>query len=175
MSDIAQESASTLMRLFAEAASAVLSQIIGADLHAQPHDLENATEAASLLRIEISGALDGLCEIALSEAMTAQFAALLTGEASEAAAELITDQREAAAELIQQICGNAADRLRRAFGPLDLKTRLADERESGSGMRRRLLVNREGDSLEFELHILRLVPEVKPDIAPPISPSCNRN
>ena len=46
-------------------------------------DHEPHSRAATLLRIEISGALEGVCEIALSAAMTAHFAALLTGETPE--------------------------------------------------------------------------------------------
>jgi flagellar motor switch protein FliN/FliY len=155
MTDIAQEQASDLVRHLGEAASAVLSQIAGTELVAQPVSLDTATEAATLIRIELSGSLEGVCEIALSAAMTAQFAALLTGETPEPGAKISNDTREAAAELIQQICGNAADRLRRAFGPLELKPRLA-ERDAESGARQLFLITRENDAIEFELHILRL-------------------
>ena len=142
MSNIAQEQASVLVQHFAEAASSVLSQVSGTALQAQPSLLDTATEAATLIRIAISGALEGVCEIALSAPMTAQFAALLTGETPDPAAEISADLREAAAELMQQICGNAADRLRRAFGPLELKPQ-PSERDSESGARHIFLVARD--------------------------------
>jgi flagellar motor switch protein FliN/FliY len=174
MSDIAQEQASALIQHFAEATSSVLSQIAGATLEAQPVSLESATDSATLIRIDITGALAGLCEIALSSAMTAQFAALLTGETPEAA-EITNDTREASTELIQQICGNAADRLRRAFGPLELKPH-PGERDAGSGTRQLFRVTRENDVLEFEFHVVRLAVEQKPVVtvqtaAHPVVPS----
>ncbi len=161
MSDIAQEQASSLVQHFAEAASAVLSQIAGAPLTAQPVSLDNAVEAATLIRIELTGALEGVCEIALSAPMSARFAALLTGEAANLAAEVTDDTHEAAAELIQQICGNAADHLRSAFGPLELKPQPA-ARDSASGARQLFLITGGSDALEFELHILRLAAAPKP-------------
>jgi flagellar motor switch protein FliN/FliY len=96
--------------------------------------------------------------------MSAQFAALLTGEPPELQAEISNDTREAAVELIQQICGNAADRLRGAFGPLELKPRVA-ERDPLSGERRRIFLPRDGGGLEFELHILHLAVRSRPDAA----------
>lgn len=159
MSNIAQEQASALLRHFAEATSAVLSQISGSELAAKPSALDSPTEAATLVRIAISGSLDGLAEIALSAPMTAEFSALLTGESVDPSAEITSDHREAAAELIQQICGNAADRLRRAFGPLELKPQLA-ERDPESGERHSLVIAREPSPLEFELHIVRLAAPV---------------
>jgi flagellar motor switch protein FliN/FliY len=181
MSDIAMDQASALVQHFAEAASYVLSQVAGTELQAQPVSLENATDAATVIRIGISGALEGLCEIAISAAMTSQFAALLTGEAPEA--EVSNDAREAAAELIQQICGNAADRLRRAFGPLELKAEMVAERDAATGARQLLLINRENDCLEFELHIVRLEPahesaaeaEAVSNAAPSVAPSATLN
>ena len=170
MNHIAQQPAATLLQLFADAASTVLSQIAGAELHAQPVQLEDATEAAILVRIEISGSLNGLCELALSAPMTAHFAAVLTGETPDPAAEVTPDLREAAAEPIQQICGNAADRLRRAFGPLELKPRVADQRDPSIGARQLILIPRDGLALEFELHILHLVPEVKPEVQSEVKP-----
>jgi flagellar motor switch protein FliN/FliY len=164
MSDIAQEPASRLVQHFAEAASTVLSQISGATLQAQPASLNTPTQAATLIRIDISGALEGICEIALSAPMTGQFAALLTGEPPEPEGEISNDTCEASAELIQQICGNAADRLRGAFGPLELKPRLA-ERDPASGERQRFLIPRDDGALDFELHILRLSAPAKPSAA----------
>jgi flagellar motor switch protein FliN len=156
----------TFIRHFAQAASSVLSQIAGTALQALPAPLETATEAATLIRVELGGALEGLCEIALSEAMTAQFAALLTGEIPEPAAGVSDELREAAAELVQQICGNAADRLRAACGPLELKPRLAEREPSGdistSGTRHLLRLDRGSDALELELHLLRLTSQAKP-------------
>ena len=169
MSNIAQDPATSLIQHLAEAASSVLSQIAGVALQAQSASLDAATEAATLIRIEISGALEGICELALSAPMTAQFAALLMGEPPEPQAEISNDTREAAVELVQQICGNAADRLRRAFGPLELKPRVA-ERDPVSGERRRIFLPRDGDGLEFELHILRLAAVVKPGAAAPPTP-----
>jgi len=164
MSNIAQEQASALVQHFAEAASFVLSQIAGTTLHAQPVTAENPAEAATLMRVEITGSLLGICELALSAAMTAQFAALLTGEPP--AADIDGNTREAAAELIQQICGNAADRLRRAFGPLELKPNPATERDADIGARHLLLISRENNPLEFELHIVRLAAAHKVETAP---------
>ena len=161
MSDIAQEQASVLVQQFSEAASSVLSQIAGTALSAQPVSLDTATDAATLVRIDITGALVGICEVALSASMTAQFAALLMGETPNLAAEITSDTREAAAELFQQICGNAADHLRRTFGPLELKPHLA-ERDPETGARQLFLITRENDALEFELHIVRLHSEQKP-------------
>jgi flagellar motor switch protein FliN/FliY len=177
MSNIDHEQASgllqqNLVRHFAEAASAVLSQIAGTTLQAQPAALDTATEAATLIRIDISGALDGVCEIALSSAMTAQFAALLTGETPEPEFGVSSELREAAAELLQQICGNAADRLRAAFGPLELKPQLAGrdpaEPDPAAGARHRIHMDRDTGALEMELHILRLASQAAPAaIAPP--------
>jgi len=174
MSDIAQEQAAALVHHFAEAASAVLSQIAGTALKAQPGALDAAIDAATLIRIELTGALQGACEIALSAPMSTHFAALLTGEAADPAAEINSDTREAAAELIQQICGNAADRLRRAFGPLELKPQLAErdpqaDPDPTTGARHIFGIARDNDTIEFELHILRLVPEAKPSAEPPPS------
>jgi flagellar motor switch protein FliN/FliY len=181
MSDIEEPPDSTqqaLLQHFAEAAAAVLSQIAGTTLQAEPTALAASTEAsateaavseaatATLLRIEISGALQGVCEIALNAAMSAHFAALLTGETPDlSGTEISSDTREAAAELVQQICGNAADRLRRAFGPLELKPRLA-EADPDSGARRRILITGGDRALDFELHVLRLVAESKPAASP---------
>jgi len=151
-----------LLQHFAEAASTVLSQIAGVPLQAQPAPLAAASEAATLLGIEITGSLLGLCEISLSALMSAHFAALLTGETPEAANDISSDTREAAAELFQQICGNAADHLRRAFGPLELKPHLA-ERDPGSGTRQLFVIARENGALEFEFHILRLALPPEPD------------
>ncbi len=111
-----------------------------------------------MIRIEITGALQGLCEIALSAPMSAHFAALLTGETAEPAAEISSDTREAAAELIQQICGNAADRLRRAFGPLGTQTSSRRSAIRRAAHASSFSSPRESDALEFELHILRLAP-----------------
>jgi flagellar motor switch protein FliN/FliY len=191
-----------LLQHFADAAASVLSQISGATLQAESAAAREATAiqasaheaAATLLRIEISGALQGVCEIALTAAMSAHFAALLTGETPDlSAAEISSDTREAAAELIQQICGNAADRLRRAFGPLELKPHLADP-DPDSGAHQLVQITGSDRTLEFELHILRLVaqskpaeakptaqPEAAPQPAPPstppaaASPAANRN
>ncbi len=160
MSDIAQEPASSLVQHLADAASSVLSQVAGATLQAQPVALDSPTPAATLIRIEISGALEGACEIALSAPMTAQFAALLTGEPPQPEGEISNDTREAAVELMQQICGSAADRLRVAFGPLELKPRVA-ERDPVSGARHGFFVPRDGGALDFELHILRLAAPAK--------------
>jgi flagellar motor switch protein FliN len=160
-----------LVKHFAEAASSVLSQISGTALPALLVAPQAPTEPATLIRIDLSGALDGVCEIALSGAMTAQFAALLTGEIPEPAAGVSDELREAAAELVQQICGNAADRLRAAFGPLELKPCLAQhdpaEYESSGndakpGARQLLRLDRGADALEMELHILRLTAQEKP-------------
>lgn len=170
MSDIAQEQATSLLRRFAEAASSVLSQIAGSPLHAQPAALDTAIEAATSIRIELTGALRGSCEIALSAAMSAHFAALLMGEAPDLSAEVSSDTREAAAELIQQICGNAADRLRGEFGPLELKPQLA-ERDPGSGERQLFLITGGSDALEFELHILSLAAEAAEVEAQPAAQS----
>ncbi len=161
MSTIAQAPASALVQHFAEAASSVLSQIAGTALQAQPILLDTPTEAATLTRIVLSGALEGVCEIALSAPMTAHFASLLTNETLDPAAEISAELREAAAELIQQICGNAADRLRRAFGPLELKSQLA-ERDPESGTRHLFRISRGPDALEFELHILHLAARAEP-------------
>ncbi len=184
MSD-AQEQASgplhqPLLQHFAEAASAVLSQIAGAALQATPvtHNApdsatDSTCEAATLLRIEITGALQGVCEIALTAAMSAHFAALLTGETPDlSATEISNDTREAAAELIQQICGNAADRLRRAFGPLELKPHLA-ERDPDSGARQFVHITGGNPTLEFELHILRLAAPPATQPATPQSAQAN--
>lgn len=165
MSDITPEQISSLIQHFAEAASSVLSQIAGTALEAQPASLKQATEAATLIQIEISGALEGLCEIAISAAMSAHFAALLTGETPEPAADVSSDTREAAAELMQQICGNAADRLRHTFGPLELRPHMAVEREPSTGSRQLIRIPRGNDALEFELHIVRLT-AVQPAEAP---------
>lgn len=167
MSDIAPEQASVLIQHFSEAVSYVLSQIAGTTLEAQPAILEEPTDAATLIRVEVTGALTGLFEIALSAAMSAQFAALLTGETPEPGAEISSDTREAAAELIQQICGNAADRLRRAYGPLELKPAPATEREPVSGARQLFLIPRESDALELEFHIVRLALAEQAEAAPP--------
>jgi flagellar motor switch protein FliN len=156
MSDIAQEQSSSLVQRFAEAASSVLSQISGTQLMAQPVAADAPTPAATLVRVELSGALEGACEIVLSAHMTAEFAALLMGETPDPAAEINNDTREAAAELVQQICGNAADRLRRDFGPLELRPHLTTEADTETGARQLLLIARENDALEIELRILRL-------------------
>jgi flagellar motor switch protein FliN/FliY len=168
----------TFIQHFAQAASSVLSQIAGTALQALPAPLQTATEAATLIRVELGGALEGLCEIALSETMTAQFAALLTGEIPDPAAGVSEELREAAAELVQQICGNAADRLRADFGPLELKPRLADREPAGddstSGVRHLLRLDRGSDALELELHLLRLNSQAKPAEAaatPPVQPA----
>lgn len=163
-----------LLQNFAEAASSVLSQVAGTALQALPSALETATEAATLIRVELSGALEGLCEIALSEAMTAQFAALLTGEIPDPAASVSDELREAAAELVQQICGNAADRLRAAFGPLELKPHLAEREPAGDNANQRhlLRLDRGADALELEFHLLRLNAHAKPAaVAPPAQPA----
>jgi flagellar motor switch protein FliN len=126
--------------------------------------LETATEAATLIRVTLSGALVGVCEIALSAPMTAQFASLLTGEPPEPGDEISDELREAAAELMQQICGNAADRLRQVFGALELKAQPA-ERDPESGARQLFQISRDNDALEFELHILSLALRVEPAAA----------
>ncbi len=179
MSDIAQQPVSgpiqqALLQHFAEAASTVLSQISGTALHAEPTALDAGREVAvrkadTLLRIEITGALQGVCEIALTAAMSAHFAALLTGETADLVAETTSDTREAAAELIQQICGNAADRLRRAFGPLELKPHLA-EPDPDSGACHLIHITGEGRTFDFDLHILCLAAEPKPVAAPVSAP-----
>jgi flagellar motor switch protein FliN/FliY len=186
MSDIAHEQANALILHFADASSFVLSQIAGTPLEARPAVLEDAIEDATLIRIEICGALSGLCEVAISADMTSQFAALLTGEAPDPSAEISSDTREAATELIQQICGNAADRLRRAFGPMELRPHLAASRDVHTGVRQRMLISHESDSLEFEFHIVRLAvaqhaeaPGAQPPTAQPERtsglPASNRN
>jgi flagellar motor switch protein FliN/FliY len=156
MSDVAQEQASALIQHFAEAASFVLSQVAGTALEAEPTLMDVPTDAATLIRLEISGSLNGLSEIALSAPMSMQFAAMLTGETPAPDANINSEVCEAAAELLQQICGNAADRLRRAFGPLELKSIPAREREAVTGSRHILRIARENDVLELELHIVNL-------------------
>ncbi len=175
------EPASALIQQFAEAASAVLSQIANAELNVQPVVLDDAIDPATLLSIEVTGAIDARCEIALSAPMTNHFAALLTGDIPDPTAEITGDLREAAAELFQQICGNAADRLRRIFGPLEIKSHPAS-RDSASGARQLILVTRQDDTLEFEFHILHSTaaeppvpsippPEPTPAAAPSATPS----
>ena len=83
MSDIAKEQASGLIQHFADATAAVLSQISGTALQARPVEQDTAVKAATLIRIEISGALEGICELALSAPMTAEFAAMLMGETAD--------------------------------------------------------------------------------------------
>ncbi len=165
MSDITQEQApslnSSVVQCFVEATSDVLSQIAEATLNAQSAALDSATEAALTMRIDFSGSLVGLCEIAVSAPMSAKLAALLTGEWVEPASPITSDTREAAAELLQQICGNAADRLRRNFGPLELKPQIA-ERALETGTRLLIVIPRETGGLEFELHTLHLATETNP-------------
>ncbi len=160
MSDIAEEQArslnDSLVQCFVEATADVLSQITSTTLTAQPVTLDRATEAAVVLRVDVSGSLSGLCEIAISAPMASELAGLLTGETA-LASPITSDTREAAAELIQQICGNAADRLRREFGPLELQPQISD-RTSELGTRQLIVIPRELGALEFELHTLRLTP-----------------
>lgn len=154
----------------------MLSQIAGTALQLQsadahPAELPAEPAAATLLRLEITGALQGSCEIALTAVMSAHFAALLTGEPPDLmAAEISSDTREAAAELIQQICGNAADRLRRTFGPLELKPHLA-EADPNSGARQLIRITGGDLTLDLELHILQLVAEAKPAAQPAAQPT----
>jgi flagellar motor switch protein FliN/FliY len=156
MSDVTEEQAFALIQHFAEAASFVLSQVAGTALKAEPALLDSPTDAATLIRLEINGSLKGVCEIALSAAMSMQFAAMLTGEIPAPDARIDRDVREAAAELLQQICGNAADRLRRAFGPLELKPIPARDRDAVTGSRQILRITRDDDVLELEFHIVHL-------------------
>jgi flagellar motor switch protein FliN/FliY len=157
-----------LVEHFAAAATAVVSQIAGREMRAEPEIEKSATESATLMLIEISGALAGCCEIALSAAMTREFAALLTGERVDPGSEMGDECREAAAELLQQICGNAADRLRAEFGSLELKTNAA-ARQDAIGTRYRLKLRNgstaqeleKTDALEMELHLLRLEAQKK--------------
>jgi flagellar motor switch protein FliN/FliY len=156
MSESAQRRSAELIQHFADAASAVLSQITGETLEARPLELESATGATTVLRVEIEGSLTGTCEIALTAAMTAHFAALLTGEESEASGnEIDGETREAAIELFQQICGNAADRLRRAYGPLEVRCR-AGERSTTSELRRKFSIARGERELAFEFNLVQL-------------------
>lgn len=164
MMGIAPRESADLQTNFAEAASAVLSQIAGETIEAKQTEAAIPTGAATMLRVEISGALVGHCEIALSSKMTARFAAALTGEPE---GECNDEAREAANELIQQICGNAADRLRRLYGPLELKPQPA-ERDAGSGVRKLIRMVGGERALEFELHILKLAQAAKqPEPAAP--------
>jgi flagellar motor switch protein FliN/FliY len=153
MNDAPQATLTTLEHFMA-AASYVLSQIAGAELQATSTPPQLPVEAATLVRVSLSGALEGLCEIALSAPMSGRFASLLTGE--EPQAEVSSETREAAAELIQQICGNAADRLRAAFGQLELKTAVIAEREGGDGERWILSIPHGDAPLELELHVVSL-------------------
>ncbi|HVJ05306.1 MAG TPA: flagellar motor switch protein FliN [Candidatus Saccharimonadales bacterium] len=159
MSDITGEQAqslnSSIVQCLLEATSDVLSLVAATTLNAQATALDSATDAALTMRVEISESLLGLCEIAVSAPMSARLAALLTGEEVDAALPITSDTREAAAELIQQICGNAADRLRRKFGPLELKSQIA-ERAVEAGTRQLIVVPRDTGALEFELHTLHL-------------------
>jgi flagellar motor switch protein FliN/FliY len=155
MSESAQRRSEELIQHFADAASAVLSQISGETLQARPLELEPATDAATVLQVEIEGSLAGTCEIALTAAMTARFAALLTGEDSEASSnEIDGETREAAIELFQQICGNAADRLRRAYGPLEVRCQ-AGERSATSELRRKFSITRGVSELAFEFNLVQ--------------------
>ncbi len=143
-----------LVEHFSAAAAFVLSQIAGKTLPAEAAASE-PIEATTVVRINFTGAIEGHGEIALTSQMSVRFAALLTGEAADAG---YTDEhREAAAELIQQICGNAADRLRAAFGPLEVKPAMVTERDSASGESQVITIARGDTPLQLELRLMEIV------------------
>ena len=144
-----------LIEHFAAAAAYVLSQIAGETLPSESAPAE-PLEATTLVHIDFTGALEGHGEIALSREMSVRFAALLTGEAADA--EYSEEHREAAAELIQQICGNAADRLRRAFGPMEVKPVLVAERDSENGESQLITIQRGDAPLQLELRLMAITP-----------------
>jgi flagellar motor switch protein FliN/FliY len=155
MSDSSNELTAGLFDSFTQAAGYVLSQITGCELQAHSATEESPTDEATSLRIEIGGSLKGLCRISLSPNMSARFASLLTGEPMQVAA-ISTETREAAAELLQQICGNAADRLRSRFGELEFKTSPSESSEQHEGVRKLVRVPHGDAALEFEIHLVCL-------------------
>lgn len=168
MNQIAQEQASTLLEHFAAAAASVVSQIAGSEVTVQPELLLEPLDAATLQRIPITGSLEGLLEIGLDVTMTARFASLLMGETLTEDAdtvEVTQDQKDAAAELLQQISGNAADRLRKTFGPMELKAAMG-ERDAGTGQRHMLTFTGAAVPLEMELHIVELQPKAEEQAEP---------
>ncbi|MDR3764982.1 MAG: FliM/FliN family flagellar motor switch protein [Acidobacteriota bacterium] len=140
-----------ILEQISAAAATVLSQIAGGTLTSE-NAAGEPVEATTLVQLTFSGALLGQGEIALTAPMTVRFSALLTGEPADA--EYSSEHREAAAELIQQICGNAADRLRAAFGPMEMKPVAVSERLGIEGESHIISVAHGDTPLQFELRLM---------------------
>lgn len=150
----------TLIEHFSAAAAFVLSQIAGETLSVESAAASEPVQASTLLRLDFSGALRGHGEIALTSQMSVRFAALLTGEAADA--EYTDEHREAAAELIQQICGNAADRLRAAFGSLEVKPAVVSGRDIAEGESHVITVAHGDSPLQLELRLMEVALAAQP-------------
>jgi flagellar motor switch protein FliN len=181
-SNIAPELLDSLCTEISAAAAAVLSQVAGAELQASATAVEDAAQAATRLQLTLSGAIEGQCELNLDGLMSSRFAGLLMGEAPVPDAEVTQDTREAAAELLGQICGNAADRLRKQHGPLEMKSQPVGIEQGGAGddaagQRHRIAITGGAEELAIELHALALTapqPEeaaAQPDATPPPPPA----
>ena len=170
---IAPELLESLCTEISAAASAVLSQVAGTELQASATAAEDAAQAVTRLQLTLRGAIEGRCELILDAPMSGRFAGLLMGEAPAPDAEVTQDTREAAAELLGQICGNAADRLRKQHGPLEMKSQPMEPTADGAGedaagQRRRITITGGGEALAIEVHALALTaPQVEEAAAQP--------
>ncbi len=182
-SNIAPELLDSICAEISAAAAAVLSQVAGAELQAGASAPEDTAVAATRLQLTLTGAIEGRCELTLDGLMSSRFAGLLMGEAPAPDAEVTQDTREAAAELLGQICGNAADRLRKRHGPLEMKSQPVEIEsdlagDDASGQRRRITITGGSQELAIELRAMALTaPQAEeaaaaPDVTPP-PPSAN--
>jgi len=181
LSTITPELLDSLCVEMSAAAASVLSQVAGAELQAHSSAHQDAAAAATLLPLTLTGSIEGRCELLLDGVMSGRFAGLLMGEAPVPNAEVTEEMSEAAAELLGQICGNAADRLRKQHGPLEMKSQPADKRDEGAqentaGEWRRIVINGGGEPMFIELHVITLEAEqtvaqseVQPASAPAFS------
>jgi len=149
--DIAAE----LTRNFAEATSAALSQLAGEELPVEPRTAASSGEAAIIVEIEITGALRAVCAMAAPVQAAVQLAAILMGEAAPTKADAIdAEGRDAAVKLFQQICGGAAERLRKAFGELDIHCRPVEQLR-GAMLSKSFWIRRGAAEFTFEFRILQ--------------------
>ncbi len=177
--NIAPELLESLCGELSAAATAVLTQVAGAELQAKVAPLVETDEPITCLQLTLTGAVEGRCELKLDAAMSLRFAGLLMGESPAPNAEVTQETREAAAELLGQICGNAADRLRKRHGPLELKTHLVDKPgdttlDNNPTDRRRIVINGCGDPMFIDLYVATLVAEpaiTQPDVQPASAPA----
>lgn len=144
----ANENATQLYRIIAEAASAVASQICGKAVNVEESEgeSESVVLASDFL---VSDSVKGALRFELSKEACDSVAVLLLGESED---ELSEQTREAAQEFLRQVVGIVATSMRPHFGRVEIKP-AGNAENFADGTRRTIALKAEGLDLSISLQL----------------------